>query len=257
LTIEWRSAVGKWDALPEIIRHLVADNVDVIVAPNNHVTKAAKGVTQTVPVVMAGNALPVEEGFVESLARHGGNITALSLEVGVEIAGKKLEHIKELVPEAKRVAYLLSEQVQSSLKQQVLERAHFDVLIVEKSPSDDYIQTYALIMRERADVIFVPASIANFVNRRLIVDIAAQRRLPAFYFTREFVDEGGIISYGVNIADPPGSIVCGPHHKGTKPADLPVDQPTKFELVINLRTAKTLGIPIPSFHLRYLPVRTR
>jgi putative tryptophan/tyrosine transport system substrate-binding protein len=186
---------------------------------------------------------------VKSLSRPGGNITGLTTEVGVEIAGKKLEFLKELVPEATRIAWLGSEEAHFTLKQQIVDTARtlgVDLLTLEHAPND-YVGAFALMTRERTNAVFVGASTPNFVNRRLIVDLASRNRLPALYYTREFVDAGGLISYGVSFPDlnRRAALYVDKILKGAQPADLPIEQPSKFEMVINLKTAKALGLVMP------------
>jgi putative ABC transport system substrate-binding protein len=247
LVLEHRSAEGKLDDLPRIIRQ-VTDQVDVIVSPTNLVTQAAKSVTDTVPIVMAGNGIPVESGFVESLAKPGGNITGLSLDTGVEIFGKRLEIIRELLPEVKRVAWLGPEPL-SSVREFVgvtARKRGWHLILAETAPND-YASAFASITQADAQAIFVGGTAINFVNRHLIVDFAARSHVPAIYHNRQFVDAGGLISYGVNFLDlyRRAAGYVDRILKGAKPSNLPVEQPTKFELVINLKTAKALGLEIP------------
>ena len=234
--------------MPRIIRELVADHVDVIVSLSNLVTQAAKSVTDTVPIVMTGNALPVEFGLVESLARPGGNITGLSIDASVEISGKRLEFIRELLPEVKRLAWLGPEP-HSSVREFVGATARklgLHLIVAETAPND-YASAFASITRADAQAILVGGTAINFANRHLIVDFAARSHVLAIYHTRQFVDAGGLISYGVNFVDlyRRAAGYVDRILKGAKPRDLPVEQPTKFELVINLKTAKALGLTVP------------
>jgi ABC-type uncharacterized transport system substrate-binding protein len=252
LIIEWQSAEGKFDDLPEIVRQLVANNVDVIVSPANVVTQAAKGLTSTIPIVMAPNAIPVELGFVQSLARPGGNITGVTIEVSVEIAGKRLEIIRELLPRATRVAWLGFAEAHPSLRhimEVTCRKLAFTLLAPEHKlqTQNDYADAFALIRRESADAIYVGSSAANFPYRHLIIDFARKSRLPALYITREFADAGGLLSYGVSFSDMQrqAAVYVDKILKGAKPADLPVEQPTRFELIVNLKTAKSLGLNVP------------
>jgi putative ABC transport system substrate-binding protein len=249
LVVEWRSAEGKWDDLRDIIRQLVAIHVDVIVSPANPVIKAAKSVTQTIPVVMIGIAIPVEFGFVQTLARPGGNITGLSFDVTLETSGKRLELLKELAPHATRLAWLGSSEAHPSLRkfvEETTQRLGFKLLSQEHTPNE-FSHALALMKEEQPDVMFVGSSVINFANRQLIMNFAAQNRLPAVYTAREFVDAGGLISYGPDFSDLArrSSGYVDKILKGAKAADLPVQQPTKFELVINLKTAKALGLTVP------------
>ena len=249
LVLEHRSAEGKFERFPEIIRELVSIKVDVIVTVTNAMTRAAKDVTRTVPIVMAYSVSPVEHGLVQSLGRPGGNVTGLTMNVGSAIPGKQLQLLKELLPRVSRVAVLYS-------KEEVAEEAQsgqtagrelgIKVLPAEHTPTD-YNDAFALIAREHPDAMVVSASAANVANRHLIVEFAAQGRLPAMYASREFVNAGGLICYGVELADlfRRAAGYVDKILRGAKPADLPVEQPTKFELVINLKTAKALGLDVP------------
>jgi len=249
LAVEWRSAEGKWDDLPDIIRQLVASNVDVIVSPANPVITAAKRVTQTVPIVMMGIAIPVEFGFVQSLARPGGNITGLTFEATLETGGKRLELLRELVPQATRLAWLGASEAHPALRQFVEDTSRklgFKLLTLAHTP-EDFGGALTLVRDDQPDALFVGISAINFAYRQRIVDFSAQNHLPAVYTAREYVDAGGLISYGVDFSDlahrAAGYVVK--ILKGAKPADLPIEQPTKFELVINLKTAKALGLTVP------------
>ena len=250
LVLEWRSAEGRFDRFPEIVRELVSTNVDVIVTVTNPMTRAAKAVTRTVPIVML-SVSPVEEGLIQSLARPGGNITGLSADTSPEIFGKRVQLLKELLPTISRIAYLQQSKGEAraeatQIVEAVSRELGFQFLFAEHTPTQ-YADAFALIERERADALLVPPSGANFANRRLIVEFAAKNRLPAMYATREFVAAGGLIAYGAELADLFRHLAGYIDRivKGAKPADLPVEQPTKFKLVINLRTAKTLGLTIP------------
>jgi putative ABC transport system substrate-binding protein len=249
LVIEWRSAEGKPDDLKKIVRQLVADHVDVIVAPVNPVTKAAKSVTTTVPIVMSGNAIPVEWGFVESLARPGGNITGLTTDSSSDISGKRIEIILELLPEFKRLGWLGPES-HSSTRDFVAATARklgLDLVLAETAPPNDHASAFASIAQADVQAMLVGGTAYNFVNRQLIVDFAARSHLPTMYHTRQFVDAGGLISYGADVVDifrrAAGYVDL--ILKGAKPGELPVEEPKRYELVINLKTAKALGIKVP------------
>ena len=250
LVLEWRTAEGKFERFHDIVRELVSIKVDVIVTINNSMTRAAKEVTQTVPIVMhSGN--PVEEGLIQSLARPGGNITGLTAYTGLEISTKQVQLLKEIVPRMSRVAVLLPKPETLAHWKQIAEAITRELgvklLFTEHAPSD-YAAAFALIERERQDALLVPASAVNFPNRRLIVEFAAKNRLPAMYVSREYADAGGLISYGAEVADVFRRLAGYVDRilKGAKPADMPVEQPSKFQLTINLKTAKTLGLSIPS-----------
>jgi putative tryptophan/tyrosine transport system substrate-binding protein len=249
LVLEHRSAEGKFERFPEIVRELVSIKVDVIVTVTTPMTRAAMEVTQTVPIVMiSGN--PVEEGLVQSLARPGGNVTGASPISGAENNVKRVQLLKELLPGMSRVAYLQSKvEMLTSLDKMykvVSQDLGVKLLFAEHKPAD-YAGAFFLIERERPDALLVAASAANFANRPLIVEFAAKNRLPAIYPDRAFVTAGGLVALGPDHVDVFRLLARYVDRilNGRKPADLPVEQPTKFELVINLKTAKALGLAVP------------
>ncbi len=249
--IEWRFAEGKADRLPGLAAELVRLKVDVIVTSGPAPTRAAKEATVTIPIVMEQDSDPVGNGFVASLARPGGNITGLST-LAPELSGKRLELLKEIVPKLSRVAVFGAStnpgSAQSLRETELAARAlgvqlqYLDVL----SPKD--IETaFRAAAKGRADALLVLQS-PVFVNERTqLADLAVKGRLPAIYDRREVVDDGGLMSYGTNFADMSrrAATYVDKILKGAKPADLPVEQPIKFELVINLKTAKQIGLTIP------------
>jgi putative ABC transport system substrate-binding protein len=249
LVLEARSAEGQFERFSEIIRELASLKVDAIVTVANPMTQAAKDLTGTIPIVMAYSVSPVEQGIVESLNRPGGNVTGLAMNVGSEIPGKQLQVLKELLPRISRVAFLHSKEQEAEGVQNGEDAArHLGITLLpaEHTPTD-YTHAFALITREHPDALVVGGSAVNVANRHLIVDFATQRRLPAMYATREFVSIGGLISYGVDFHDlfRRAAGYIDKILRGAKPADLPVEQPTKFDLVINAKTARTLGLEIP------------
>jgi ABC-type uncharacterized transport system substrate-binding protein len=249
LVLESRSAEGKFERFPEIMRELVSSSVDVIVTVANPMTQAAKDVTGTVPIIMAYSVSPVEQGIVQSLNRPGGNVTGLTMNVGSEIPGKQLQVLKELLPRMSRVAFLHSKEQEAEGVQNPEAAARqlgITLLSAEHTPTD-YTDAFALISREHPDALVVGASAVNVANRYLIVEFAAQQRLPAMYATREFINIGGLISYGVDFHDlfRRAAGYVDRILRGAKPADLPVEQPAKFALVINLKTAKALSLTVP------------
>jgi putative ABC transport system substrate-binding protein len=251
LVLERRSAEGKFERFPEIFRELVTSKVDVIVTFSSPLARAAKDVTQTVPIVMGVSGNPVEEGLVQSLAHPGGNITGLTIDGGPEIAGKRLQLLKELLPRISRVAVLASRDELATEGSQGTETAASRLglkLLVAKHTPTQYEDAFALIARERPGALLVAQSAPNYANRRQIVDFVARSRLSAMYPNREFVDIGGLISYGPEVAVLAGRAAQYVDRilKGENPANLPVERPTKFELVINLQTAKTLGLTVPA-----------
>jgi putative ABC transport system substrate-binding protein len=251
IVIEWRQAEGKLDRLAEFARELVRLKVDVILTGGSTATRAAKEATATIPIVMIQDNDPVSSGFIASLARPGGNITGLST-LRPEISGKRLELLKEIVPGLSRVAVLGSannpgnaeglketEVAGGALKVQI---QYLDVQAVK-----DIEAAFRDARTERVDAALVLGGPIFNVNRRALADHAAKSRLPTIYVRQTFVTAGGLLSYGINIADLQrrAATYVDKILKGAKPAELPVEQPTKFELVINLKTAKQIGLTIP------------
>jgi ABC-type uncharacterized transport system substrate-binding protein len=250
LVLEPRSAEGKFERFPEIMRELVSRNVDVIVTVANPMTQAAKDVTKTVPIVMAYSVSSVEHGVVESLNRPGGNVTGLTMNVGSEIPGKQLQLLKELLPRISRVAFLHSKEQEAEGVQSgeaAASKLGITLLPADHTPTD-FTGAFDVIMREHPDALLVSASAVNVANRHLIVEFAAQRRLPAMYATREFVNIGGLISYGVDFHDlfRRAAEYVDKILRGAKPNDLAIEQPTRFALAINLKTARALGLDVPA-----------
>jgi putative tryptophan/tyrosine transport system substrate-binding protein len=250
LVLESRSAEGKFERFREILEELVSLKVDVLVVNGNPMTQRAKEVTRTVPIVMMFVNDPVTDGLVASLAHPGGNVTGLTNTAGPEIEGKRVELLKEALPKIRRVAFLGTkvdwEDPFGKSTQTATRALRLTLLHAEHTP-DDYADAFARIVRERPDALLVPNSTSNYARRRLIVDFATKSRLPGMYPGRDFTEAGGLMSYGPNAADLYRR--CATYVdkilKGAKPGDLPVEQPTKFELVINLKTAKALGLTIP------------
>jgi putative ABC transport system substrate-binding protein len=250
LVIEWRSAEGNFERFPEIVRELVAIKVDVIVTVTNPMTKAAKDVTRTVPIVMAASTNPVEQGLVQSFARPGGNVTGVTLDAGPEIVGKRLQLLKELFPAISRVILLGAklEGVDERGAEVAGQAVGIKLMFVEPDPAQQYAGAFAHIARERPDALVVAATAPNYAYRRQIAQFAATSRLPVMYPTRDYIDAGGLVAYGVDISElfrRPAAGYVDRILKGAKPADLPVERPTKFELAINLKTARALGVTIP------------
>jgi putative ABC transport system substrate-binding protein len=251
MRIEYRSADGRSERFPDLAAELVRLKVDVILTRGTPAVMAAKNATGTIPVVMAASGDPVLSGVVSSLARPGGNVTGLSAVV-VEVSGKRLELIREVAPGVSRVAALFNmSNPNDALQWKEIEtaapslRVQLQLLDVRK-PSD-FAGAFDAAVKGRAGALVVGLDALTWANHRPIVDLAAKHRLPAIYGGREFVNDGGLIAYGVSYphlyhraANFVDKIL-----KGAKPADLPVEQPSKFELVINLKTAKALGLTIP------------
>ena len=259
VVIEYRDAEGKLERLPALAAELVALKVDVIfVGGGTRVTLAAMQATRTIPIVFTGVGDPVESGLVTSLARPGSNVTGLS-SLGPELVGKRLELLKQAVPGVDRVAVLwlpgaLGERTDKDMLTgaDVAARAlGVRLQFVEARGPDEFARAFSDMRSARAGALTVLPSNRFLREHRRLVDLAAKNRLPAVYTSREFVDAGGLMSYGANSADlhRRAATYVDKILKGTKPADLPVEQPTKFELVINLKTAKALGITIPQLLL--------
>jgi len=251
IVIEYRSAEGKLDRLSELAAELVRLKVDVIVTSGPSVTRAVKEATTTIPIVMGFDTDPVGNGFVASLARPGGNITGLSV-VSPELSGKQLELLKEIVPKLSRVAVLgtsTNPGNSQALKETELAAGAFTVQLQNLdvlSPKD--IETaFRDASRGRAGAVLVLASPIIESHRTQIADLAAKNRLPAIYYAPEFVEAGGLMSYGTSFADlfRRAATYVDKILKGAKPGDLPVEQPKKFEFIINLKTAKQIGLTIP------------
>ena len=250
LVIEYRSADGRDDRFPGLARELLDLKVDVIVTRGTPAAIAAKNATSTVPVVMAASGDPVGTGLVTSLSRPGGNITGLSAIVG-ELAPKRLELVREIVPALGRIAVLANtsnDAVRGDWA--VIETAARSLgvqsQLLDLRKSDAIGPTFDDASARRADALIVVIDAITLANRQLIVDLAMKHRLPTIYSSREFVDIGGLISYGVSYPDLYRRVATYVDKilKGTKPSDLPVEQPTQLELVINLKTAKALGLTI-------------
>jgi ABC-type uncharacterized transport system substrate-binding protein len=251
VVIEVRAAEGQYDRLPDLAAELVRLKSDVIVVDGTMAVVPAKHATKTIPIVMAVAANPVESGLVSSLARPGGNITGNSF-LSADLAGKRLELLKEVVPKAQRVAILSNPGAPAHaliLREGLAGARTLGLLIqnlaVSTLPGLD--DAFATALAQHADAIFVLDDPMFASNAGRIVDLAAQSRLPAMYGIRQYVDVGGLVSYGPNLLDLSrrAATYVDKILKGAEPGDLPVEQPTNFELVVNLKTAKALGITIP------------
>jgi putative ABC transport system substrate-binding protein len=251
IVIEWRYAEEKLDRLPALVSELVGLKVDVIVTGGTAATRPAKQATVTIPIVMAFDDDPIGSGFAASLARPGGNITGLSTQAS-EISGKRLELLREIVPKLSRVAVLGTStrpgnaqslrEVELAAGALGVKLQYLDVL----SPED--IETaFRGASKGRAEAVLTLNSTVLISHRRQVADLAVKSRLPAIYYAPEFVEDGGLVTYGVSITDlfRRAASYVDKILKGAKPADLPVEQPTKFEFVINLKAAKQIGLTIP------------
>ena len=252
ISIEYRYAAGKEERLPELAAELVRLKVDVIVTPSTPGIAAAKRATSAVPIVMIAPTDAVGSGLVASLARPGGNVTGMTY-LSTDLAGKRLQLLREVLPKATLVAVLAlkGSSGASELFLEKLEAAARQMgitLIVRKENEAAALgDAFAAMQRERAQALIVELTPFAGENRKMIVELAAQHRLPTLIETRGFVDIGGLMSYGPSLL---AMFRRSAHYvdrifKGAKPADLPVEQPTKFELVINMNTAKALGLTIP------------
>ena len=240
------------ERLPELARELVALKPDVIVATNDVAIASVRRHPQTIPIVMVLSSDPAGAGFVASLARPGGNVTGLST-LSPETSGKRLELLREVVPALARVALLWNPDSRGNLidykeTEAVARSLHVELQSVELSRAEDLERAFSAVTNGHAQALMVPGGNPVTVTRRdQIASFAQQSRLPSIYGAREYVDAGGLMSYGPSLVDlfRRAAIFVDKILKGAKPADLSVEQPTKFEFVINMKTAKTLGITIP------------
>jgi ABC-type uncharacterized transport system substrate-binding protein len=254
VVLEYRDAEGKPERFPALAAELVALKVDVIVAPTTLAAVAAEQATRTIPIVFATAGDPVTSGLVISLARPGGNVTGLSI-LAPELVGKRLELLTQAVPGVSRVAVLwhpggMGERMDKDMAKEADAaaralgvRLHF----VEARGPADFERAFSDVTRGHAGALTVLGSTMFSDERRRLVDLAARNRLPAVYTSKEFVDAGGLMAYGPNVADlyRRAATYVDKILKGATPTDLPVEQPTKFVLVVNLKTAKALGLTIP------------
>jgi len=251
IVIEYRYAESKLDRLPALAAELVRLKVDVIVTSNQEPTRSAKTTTVTIPIVMARDTDPIGNGFVASLARPGGNITGLS-SMAPEISGKHVELLKEIVPRLSRLAVLgasntpgnaqLIREIENAASAFRVTPQYVDVLTVK-----DIEPAFRAASKGRADAILVLGSGIYASHRKQVVDLTVKNRLPAIFRSREYMEDGGLMAYGVNPfdLDRRAATYVDKILKGAKPSDLPVEQPTKFEFIINLKTAKQIGLTIP------------
>ena len=251
IAIENRYAEGKYDRLPELAAELVRLKVDVIVTGSTPGALAAKNATTTIPIVMVTPGDPVASGLISSLAHPGGNLTGVT-SLGRELSAKRLALLKEVVPRVTRVAVLTNpDNPETGPLVKSLEMAArslgVQLRVLEVRGPTDFEKAFATITTERAGAIMVMTDILFHTHQRRIVELASKSRLPVMHGFREDVDAGGLMFYGATLADMNhrAATYVDKILKGAKPADLPVEQPTKFELIINMKTAKALGIAIP------------
>jgi putative ABC transport system substrate-binding protein len=254
IVIEYRSAGWKFERIPDLASELVRLKVDVIAVGSTEVARAVRQVTTTVPIVASAMGDPVEDGLVASLARPGGNVTGFTY-LGAELVVKRLELLKAMLPTVSRIAALGQRDAFGDHRmKELLSEAELvartigvQLQLVEVRSPGELGGIFSAIARERIDALVVLPSSALFLAQKRIIELAATHRLPAIHFARDFVAIGGLMSYGPSFADlfRRSAIYVDKILKGAKPGDLPIEQPTKFELVINLKTAKALGLTIP------------
>lgn len=251
LRLEYRSADGRADRFPGLAAELVSLGVDLIVTRGTPAAQAAKSATSTIPVVMAAIGEPLGTGVIATLARPGGNITGFSAFV-TELAGKRIELMKEVLPLTSRVGFLQDmgnpvsppqwEATKAAATKLTLTAMLFDI-----RSEQDIVAAFTMIKDQKVDTLSIGIDALTQAKAGLIIELAGGQKLPTIYPSREFVDTGGLVSYGVSYPDLyfRAAGVIDKIFKGAKPADLPVQQPTKLELVINLKTAKALGLTVP------------
>jgi putative ABC transport system substrate-binding protein len=251
ISITYRWAEEKMDRLPALAVELVQLKVDVIVTETTPAAQAAKKATTAIPIVMALSGDAVGTGLVASLARPGANITGLTF-IGPDVSGKWVELLKEMSPKTSRLAYLAHPDLPPEIlvfkaMQPVAQGLGMTIKLVEARSQNDFKHAFSEMKQARVNGLVVSPGIIYIQNRKLIVHLAAQQRLPAIYGRSDFVDAGGLASYGTSFADlyRRAAVYVDKILKGTKPADLPVEQPTKFEFVINLKAAKQIGLTVP------------
>ena len=253
LVVERRAGVGDREGYPDLAREIVALKPDVIFATSGRVAAAFRAIT-TIPIVTITSE-PVALGLATSLPRPGGNITGFTIDAGTEVVGKRLELLKEAVPSAARVAFLSTKVAWDGMWGRLMREAaermgatSIAATLGDPIGESEYRRAFALMATERAQLLVVTDHAEGIANRQLIVELAAQARLPAIYAYRAFVEAGGLMAYGIEQADLRRRVAGYIDRilKGARPAELPFQQPTKFELAINLKTAKTLGLTVPS-----------
>ncbi len=251
ITLEYRFAEGRFDQLPDLATALVQRQVDVIVTDGTSAALAAKNATQMIPIVMATSVSPVDRGVVDSLARPGGNVTGLAFQPQ-ELMGKLLELLREAVPGVTRVAFLWhpTNTAGPAAMLQEMERAAralgVELQSLEVQGPEEFGRAFAAMTQEHVGALMILGSPVFLTHRTQIADLAVRHRLPAAFPGREFAEAGGLMTYGPSVQESfrRAATFVDKILKGSKPADLPVEQPMKFELVINLKTAKALGLTL-------------
>ena len=251
IALEWRSAEGSNDRARALAAELVGLKVDVILSPGPSITRAFKEATSTIPIVMAQDTDPVGLGFAASLARPGGNITGLAT-LAPEMGGKQLDLLKEIVPKLSRVAVIGNSNIPGdaqAIRETVLAAGAYEIYLryLDVPDPKDLERTFRVAAKGHADGLLVLGNPNLNARRKQVVDLAIKHKLPATYTRPEYIDAGGLMYYGTNYPDlfRRAAYYVDKILKGSKPAELPVEQPTKFELAINLRTARQLGLAIP------------
>jgi putative ABC transport system substrate-binding protein len=249
VVFEYRWAEGKPERFSEMAADLVRHKVDVIVASSQAPAIAAKRATSTIPIVMVNATDPVEAGLVASLARPGGNVTGLSQQLTPEIRAKQVQLLKEALPKVYRVAVLRSPATTVGLREYEAAGQAFELRVqfVEIRGADDLGRAFAAMARDRVDALLVPGDILLFTERRRVAALALEHRLPGIYSLREFTEAGGFMSYSARLTEQfrRAAVYVDKILRGANPATLPVESPSQYELVINLKTAKALGLTIP------------
>jgi putative ABC transport system substrate-binding protein len=246
--IEYRYAESRTERLPDLVADLVRLKVDVIAASGTQANLAAKKGAGAIPIVMTNSDDPLGSGLVESLARPGGNVTGFS-SLGQELSGKRLELFREAFPKVRRVAVLWHTTANPAFRmtQTAAQALGIKILSSEVRGPEDFDNAFALVTRERSDGLFTVTAAFMTLNRKRIVEFAAKNRLPAMYHNEQFVEDGGLMSYATSIQDLHyrAATYVDKILKGAKPAELPVQQPMKFDFVVNLKAAEQIGVTIP------------
>ena len=251
IVIEWRYAEGKEELVPKLAAELLQLNVEIIVTDGTNVTRAVRNATKTIPIVMASDADPVGNGFVASLARPGGNVTGLA-NLLAGLSGKRLELLKEAIPGMSRAGIIWNPGNPSSVSgfketQQAARALALQLQSLEVRSADDFAGAFQAAIKRRARALTVVSDSLMFNNRRQLLELASKHKLPTMHTQSLWVDAGALMSYGTNFPDlwRRAATYVDKILKGTKPADIPVEQPMKFEFVVNLITAKQIGLTIP------------
>ena len=262
VVIEYRFADGELERLPALAADLIRLRVDIIVSGNNVNTVAAMKATTTIPIVMASSADPVSAGLVASLARPGGNVTGIAQDTGGEQHAKRLELLKDTLPNLSRMGILWNpdfapNQERLTSIREAAPALGLTLVPVEARGLDSLEQAFATLVRERAQMLAVLSDGVLFNRRGQIGVMALENQLPAIAAAREYAEAGLLLTYGIDLRDQfrQSAVFVDKIFKGAKPADLPVEQPTKFELVVNLKTAKALGLTVPPAMLAPAPTR--